>query len=133
MQREYQVDVCDLWRGTLSLRKLRVLLDGLPADSKTARAFAEIDDELASWSLTDALLGRLADELALLRWQWESAHLAKHQRPRKQPVSVLPKRAAGASLARSAQQGDADVIPLVSPHRLGAFITEDESEAPRGD
>lgn len=120
LQRYYRVDLCDLWRGLLSPRRLRVLIQHLPVDSPSARALAEVDGPLAYWSLTDALLGRATDELALLRWQWESAHLAKHQRPRKQPPSVLPE------LRKRPHGTDADVIPLVSPHRLGTFIHEDK-------
>lgn len=131
LQRYFHVDICDVWRGTLSLRKVRVLIEALPADSRAARAIAGVEGELVHWSLSDALLGRLADELAALRWQWESAHLPKGQRPRKQPVSVLPTKRAGALSARP-ESTDADVIPLVSPHKLGGFINDD-MEAPHGD
>lgn len=126
MQRYFNVDVLDLWRGKLSLRKLRVLLTYLPADSLAARQIAGFDDELSQWSLGDVLLARVSDELALFRWEWESAHLAKGQRARKQPDSVLPQRRSGTNLASPAR--DADVIPLVSPHSLGSFIHDDGSE-----
>lgn len=122
MQRYYGVDLCGLWRGDLSLRRVRVLLQHLPVDSPGARALAEVDGPLASWPLHDALLGRLVDELAALRWQWESAHLAKNQRPRQQPEQVLPTRERG----KAPTGKDADVLPLVSPHRLGDFINDKE-------
>lgn len=121
MQQRYGVNLVDLWRGTLSLRRVRVLLDHLPVDSASARVLADVDGPLASWTLHEALLGRVADELALLRWQWESAHLGKNQRPRKQPPSVLPE---APRTPRPA--GKAEDVPVVSPHRLGDFINEEE-------
>lgn len=122
MQRFFHVDLCDLWRGTLNLRRLRVLIDHLPLDAAATRAMAGMQGPLALWPLRDALLGRLVDEVTLGRWQWESAHLAKHQQPRKQPPSVLPRR------TTTTTHGDDNVIPLVSPHRLGEFIYEQEEE-----
>lgn len=128
MQRIYQVDLCDVWRGTLTLRKLRVLIEHLPGDCASARAIAGVDDELSQWTLTNALLARMTDEIAVLRWQWESAHLAKNQRHRPQPKSVLPDTS-----HRAASSQDADVIPLVSPHKLGGFINEANREDRNGD
>lgn len=122
MQRYYHLDLTGLWRGELSLRRLRVLLDHLPANCRTAVAIEGLEgNPWAHWSLTDTLLGRLTDELAAYRWQWESSH-SKNGRPvRRPPESVLPevpRRARGA-----------DVIPLVSPHSLGAFINDEQEGA----
>lgn len=112
------MQLVDLWRGQLTLRRLHVLIEHLPPESATARA--QIDGPLASWSLTDALLGRLVDELSAYRWQWESAHIdPKKTRMRSQPESVLP---------RAESSSDADVIPIVSPHKLGGYINEDEEQ-----
>lgn len=122
LQREYGIDLTGLWRGSFSLRRLRVLVSGLPPDCRTATDLVSAGDPspLASWRLTDVLLGRLADELALLRWQWESAHLdPKKGRPRPQPPSVLPAWEPTKAAAKDA--------PLVSPHRLGGFVNEDDS------
>lgn len=127
MQRHYRVDLTDLWRGRLSLRRLRVLVDHLPPDSATA--YAVVDEEgqdlsaLRGWRLTDVLLARLADELAIYRWQWESAHLDKKARPRQQPPSVLPEV--------KTKRPDRESVPVVSPHRLGSFVNEQE-ENPHG-
>lgn len=126
LQREYQADLCDVWRGTLSLRKLRVFIEHLPADSASARAIADVTGPLSQWSLTDALLGRLVDELAAYRWQWESAHIdTKRTSLRRQPESVMPRVE-----RKQLNSGDgADVIPLLSPHKLGGFVDND----PKGD
>jgi hypothetical protein len=118
LQRYYGIDVTDLWRGTLTLRKVHVLLGGLPSDSPTVYALAgEEFSALKGWSFTDLLLGRMAEEFALYRWQWEAAHTdPKKNRGRPQPPRILPE------LPRQATQAG-KVIPLVSPHRLGGFVT----------
>jgi len=122
LRRYYHVRLTDLWRGDLTLREIRVLLEHLPADSATAYSEAGVprDNPLASWSLTDLLIGRLVDEAAAHRWQWESAH-TKPGRQRKAPMSVLPD-----VKTRPHPPGEADVIPLVSPHQLGSFVHEQE-------
>lgn len=119
MQRTYGVDLVDLWRGRLTLRKLRVLVEHLPPDSATSYALAGENGALSGWRLTDVLLGRLADELALYRWQWEAAHIdTKKSRHRARPASVLPE------LDRP--RPDPASIPVVSPHRLGSFVNPEE-------
>lgn len=124
MQREYGVDITDLWRGRLSLRRLVVLIQGLPSTSRFARIYSDADELFAVWSLSDLLLARVHDELAALRWQWESAHLdTKKQRPRAQPTPITPE--VGGSRR-------ADVIPLVSPHKLGGFIDDDTGRHAHG-
>lgn len=130
MQRYYGIDTTDLWRGTLSLRRLRVLLDGLPPDCLTAYAIAgqDLTAGLAGWRLNDLLLGRLVDEVAIHRWQWESAHRdpKKSGRHRPAPDSVLP------DVHDAVPTRDAParpkVIPLVSPHALGGFVNNLDDE-----
>ena len=41
LQRYHGVDLADYWRGGLSLRRLSVLIAGLPPESATARKYAE--------------------------------------------------------------------------------------------
>lgn len=53
MLREYRVDVLDFYRGTLSARRLGVLIRGLSADSALARA---LNDGRAPWGNTEHLL-----------------------------------------------------------------------------
>lgn len=116
LQRFYGVPLTGVWTGQLTLRRLRVLLEGLPPDSSTAYALAGVEQgPLAGWKLSDALLGRLVDELAAYRWQWETAHQDKRKH-REPPRSVLP--------TGTAEQAPA---PLVSPHALGGFINFEEA------
>lgn len=119
----YHVDLADLWRGQLTLRRLKILIQGLPTDCRTAYALADAEGDpgpLASWRLGDVLLGRLADELALLRWQWECAHIdQKKHRPRERPPSVLPEWK---------PQEAQNETPLVSPHRLGGFVNDTDDD-----
>ena len=125
MQRHYGVALLGFWRGDLTPRRLRVLLEYLPADSLTARAVSGTDaGALAGWTLTDALLGRLLDEVAAHRWQWESVHTKKGRPTRKAPGSVLPEP----EHQDTPRSQDAQVIPLVSPHRLGEFVNESGEE-----
>lgn len=115
----------------MSLRKLRVLIAHLPSDCASARAIAGVDGPLAHWSLHDALLGVVVDELAALRWQWEAAHIdTKKTRLRNPPESVMPHVE---SARRDARSSD-NVIPIVSPHQLGGFINHDDvRESEHGD
>jgi hypothetical protein len=125
LRHHYQVRLTDLWRGELTLRELRVLLEYLPDDSATARAISgAATGPLAGWTLTDALLGRLVDEVAAHRWQWESVHTKKGRPSRKAPASVLPELRP----PREPSGPDAEVIPLVSPHRLGNFVHDTGEE-----
>lgn len=117
VQRYYGIDIADLWRGSLSLRRLYVLIERLPVDSIAARRIAsEGDDTLAGWTLRDVLLARVVDEIAALRWQFETALLTKHKH-RRPPQSVLPK---------VPEPERSNVVPLVSAHQLGEFMSDVE-------
>ncbi|MFF1625562.1 hypothetical protein [Streptomyces sp. NPDC058272] len=74
------IDLLDVYRGKLSLRRLRVLIEHLPPESatKTAirnsvpvdameRASDEHRPDLAPWSGVELLLAALKDEVTLLR------------------------------------------------------------------
>lgn len=117
MQREYQADLLDFWRGSLTPRKLWVLIKGLPGDSHSAYALSDATHD--GWSLTDVLLARTIDELAVFRWQVESLFAKKGKR-RKPPASVRPSR-------------DTETqAPLISPHQLGGFLNIDDTEGGAG-
>jgi hypothetical protein len=123
LEREYGRDLCDLWRGTMTLRKVGVLIKGLPPGSASMRAIAGVTGPLSTWSLTEALLARLVDETAAYRWQWESAHLEPNTQHRDPPTSVLPREEQATKGSEVAHRDD---IPIVSPHELGGFVYGEE-------
>lgn len=92
-----------------------MLVEGLSADARTQRLIADVDERLQSWSLTTALLGRLVDEIAALRWEYEAVHVEQRDR-REPPTSVLP-----------SSEREADVV-LLSPRDLGDFMSDFEGE-----
>jgi hypothetical protein len=60
----FGVDLLDLWRGQLSLRRIGVLIDSLMR--KTGRSVLLMAmDERSSWSESDYLLARVSDALEL--------------------------------------------------------------------
>ncbi|WP_327379444.1 hypothetical protein [Streptomyces sp. NBC_01212] len=74
------MDLLDFYRGGLSIRRLRVLIDRLPPESLTKVAIRNAVDpsdipeptgdyrpDQAPWSTTHMLLATLRDEIALLR------------------------------------------------------------------
>lgn len=74
------IDVLDVYRGKLSLRRLRILIEHLPFESATKTAMrrsipddaqAEPGDDyrpdLAPWTNTEVLIAGLKDEVTLLR------------------------------------------------------------------
>jgi hypothetical protein len=82
------MDLLDLYRGTLSPRKLGVLVDFLPPESATHTALrneapepaadaAPFDAAKGRWSALEMLLATLIDETRLLRWVYVSAHSEK--------------------------------------------------------
>lgn len=121
LQREYGVDLTDLYRGTLTLRRLHVLIDHLPPECATAREVGDVDDALTIWSVERLLLGRIVDELALLRFEYEAVHSEKGAQ-RDPPESVLPE------LDTSSR-----VVPLVRPTELGEFMKDFEEGSDSGD
>jgi hypothetical protein len=80
------VDVLDYHRDRLSARRLRVLVQHLPADSALVRT---LRGESAEWGLTEHLLAAAVDELAVGNWLFASAHAPEHadapERPRQVP------------------------------------------------
>lgn len=126
LHRYYGIDLLDLWRGQLSLRKLNVLVAQLPPDSNTGYALASHDtpvDHLRGWTLPDLLLARLLDELAIYRWQWEAAHIdPKKTRHRPEPDRLTPQP----------QRAQAPDLRVVSPHELGSFVNKPPEEVTDG-
>lgn len=56
LQRYYQIDLVDFWRGTLSFRKLSVLVRKLPDEAQTTR---KLTGNRRGFTLTDHLLADL--------------------------------------------------------------------------
>lgn len=92
------VDLCGLWRGDFSWRKLGVLVAALPPESLTKTALREAltPEQLAElpepdghgpWSRTDHLLAALVDRASLLVWQQTQINGGK----RTQPPPPLPR------------------------------------------
>ncbi len=57
------IDLLDFYRGKMSVRRLWVLIQGLPFNTKTARRLHGLDTALDDWTLTDILLGRILESL----------------------------------------------------------------------
>ena len=135
-------DLRDLWRpgggaSRLTWRRLRVLVDGLPADSLTWSAVrdAMTDDELVGlsekeqaghgrWSRTELLLAAVHDQLADMRA--EAPHVAgapgdpKYPQPYPRPGvtgrdGVTPIRRDGDSKQRGITAEEAEMLLRASP------------------
>lgn len=76
--RHYGVDLLDWHRGRLSSRRLRVLVEHLPADSSFARA---VHGEAAGWSLTEHLLAAVVDQLAVANWMFATVNRDENAEP----------------------------------------------------
>lgn len=83
--RYYGVDLLDHHRGTLSARRLRVLIQHLPRDAALVR---ELHGESAEWGLTEHLLAATVDELAVGNWLFVSANRDEHADPPDRPKPV---------------------------------------------
>ncbi|WP_028807731.1 hypothetical protein [Streptomyces canus] len=85
MLRHYGVDLLDWHRGRLSSRRLRVLVEHLPADSSYARA---VHGEQADWTVTDHLLAAVVDHLAVANWMFATVHRDEDAEPAEYPEAV---------------------------------------------
>lgn len=73
MLQHFGVDLLDLWRGRLSLRRISVLIGSLLR--QTGRSvLAAVVDESAEWSESDYLLARISDSLELSNWLFIQAN-----------------------------------------------------------
>lgn len=77
LQRYYHLDLRDLWRGGLTLRRIGALIRQLPPDSATISALAaevvdiaDVPDGAAPrlWSVDQQLLASVVDSLAIVQW-----------------------------------------------------------------
>lgn len=83
--RYYGADLLDWHRGTLSSRRLAVLVRHLPPQSSFVRAR---EGEHAEWSLTDHLLAAAVDHLAIGNWMFASVNRDEYADPPDVPDPV---------------------------------------------
>lgn len=70
---EYGRDmVGEFWRGEISLRMLRVAVEGLPPGSAMHRKYRRYE-----WTQADELRAATVDQLLILRWMFASVNRAK--------------------------------------------------------
>ncbi|MFE1833646.1 hypothetical protein [Streptomyces sviceus] len=79
------MDLLDWHRGHLSSRRLRVLVEHLPADSSYARA---VHGEQADWTVTDHLLAAVVDHLAVANWMFATVHRDEDAESAEYPEAV---------------------------------------------
>lgn len=80
----FNVDICDLYTGRMSIRRLSVLIKrllSLPGRSALCSAV----NEAAEWGTSEHLLATLVDELALSNYLFISAN-SKQRPPQPKPV-----------------------------------------------
>lgn len=69
----FGVDLCDLWRGRLSLRRIAVLVRSL-ARRHGRSSLAAVMDEAAEWDTSDYLLARISDALEMSNYLFMKAN-----------------------------------------------------------
>ncbi|MFF8629686.1 hypothetical protein [Streptomyces werraensis] len=69
----FGVDLLDLWRGRLSLRRISVLISSLMRQTGRS-SLAAVLDEAAAWSESDYLLARISDALELSNYLFYQAN-----------------------------------------------------------
>jgi hypothetical protein len=104
------VDVLDYHRDRLSARRLRVLIQHLPADSALVRT---LRGESAEWGLTEHLLAAAVDELAVGNWLFASAHTTENGDPPERPRQI----------PRPGVQDEGEAEPVsATPGQIAAFF-----------
>jgi len=96
--------IADYWRGELSLRQLRVMVEHLPPDSAAHRAAAGHD-----WQVREYLLAQAVDQLAALFELTRAAHFD----PQKFTAPTLVERPgdkAAAAAAAAKHQKTTDLL-----------------------
>lgn len=69
----FGVDLRDLWRGRLSLRRVSVLINSLLRQTGRSVLAATVD-EAAEWNESEYLLARISDALELSNWLFIQAN-----------------------------------------------------------
>ena len=94
LARFYRIDLRDLWRGDLTLRRLGVLVAALPPESATMSTLApQMTAEVSSdvvprqWSLDQQLLANVFDAVVVLTWTLRQVNT----RDRLPPPDLMPR------------------------------------------
>jgi hypothetical protein len=95
-----------MWRGTLSPRKVDVLIRGLPADSATRMA---MNERQPLWSRTDFILADLVDATNSVAWIAANKEVPK-ARQTKFPEPYSRPGMAKAGAARTAKIDATDLL-----------------------
>lgn len=72
-QEFFRVDLLDLWRGRLSLRRVHVLMQSLLKKPGRSTFLAAVD-ESAAWSVTDHLIARVSDAVEVSNYLFIKAN-----------------------------------------------------------
>jgi hypothetical protein len=83
--RHYGVDLLDYYRGRLSARRIRVLVEHLPRDSSLVR---ELYGDEGKWGLGEHLLAAAVDQLAAGNWMFASVHAPENAEPPERPKPI---------------------------------------------
>ncbi|MEV5883091.1 hypothetical protein AB0L74_10290 [Streptomyces sp. NPDC052020] len=82
------MDLLDLWRGRLSLRRISVLIGSLLRQAGRS-VLAAVVDESAAWSTSDYLLARVSDALELSNFLFYQANASEDAEEWPAPTPVL--------------------------------------------
>lgn len=77
----------DAETGALTLRRLRNLVERLPADSETVAAQGEISRTDRAWSTTDYLLANVIDLIQIGNYQFACAYGSGSNPPKPTPLA----------------------------------------------
>ncbi|MCF2532720.1 DUF5361 domain-containing protein [Yinghuangia soli] len=112
------MDLLDWHRGTLSSRRLQVLIAHLPQDAHVMRA---IHGESAEWSLTDHLLAATVDHLAVANWMFAAVNRDEDSEIAEYPTPI-PRPGIDEDRDEDADYAEAD-FPTSRPSELAAFFS----------
>lgn len=115
--------VAEYWRGEITLRKLRVMVEGLPANGATARAMAG-----HHWGHLEFMAADLVDVMARLRVDFGNANRAEKapMQPYPDPVWRPEKPAAKKKREKKARKESADA--RAGYLRIVAQVTPEHAE-----
>lgn len=110
--------IAEFWRGEITLRKLRVMVEGLPADGATARAAAG-----HHWRHLEFMLAQLLNETVRMRVDFGNANRAEKAPAQEYPEPVWtptqPSEKKKAKAARKekvqARAGYLRIVALATP------------------